>query len=167
MKLTIEHLAAYLPYEVKCQYTGIINSKELSAQKKQLRSDDFFAVNFKPINEVYGLKIAPLKSIICYKKYWVAKCGIFTGGLKSFYCGDYLKLCLRPLSDLTKEIEHNGERFVPASKMITHGFHHEFWNEDKFDYRYLYALDYQKLLSWHFNIFKLPETLYVKYSDIE
>ena len=28
-------------------------------------------------------------------------------------------LCLRPLSDLTREIEHNGERFVPL-KIINH-----------------------------------------------
>jgi len=72
---------------------------------------------------------------------------------------DYFKPILRPLSDLTKEIEHNGEKFVPAAKMITHGFHNSFWYElEKFDYRYLYAMDLDKLLEWHFDIFSLIES---------
>lgn len=62
------------------------------------------------------------------------------------------------LSDLTKEIEVGGERFVPAGKMITHGFHHPFWYElEKFDHRYLYAMDLEKLLEWHFDVFGLIE----------
>ena len=66
------------------------------------------------------------------------------------------KPILRPLSDLTKEITHNGESFVPAGKMITHGFHNSFWYEtDKFDYRYLYSYDLDKLLEWHFDVFGL------------
>jgi hypothetical protein len=68
------------------------------------------------------------------------------------------KPILRPLSQLTQEIEHNGEKFVPAGKMITHGFHNSFWYElDKFDYRYLYAMDLEKLLEWHFDIYGLIE----------
>jgi hypothetical protein len=66
------------------------------------------------------------------------------------------KPILRPLSDLTKEIEVNGEKFVPAGKMITHGFHNSFWYEtEKFDYRYLYVMDFEKLLEWHFDVFGL------------
>jgi hypothetical protein len=68
------------------------------------------------------------------------------------------KPILRPLSQLTQEIKHNGEKFVPAGKMITHGFHNSFWYElDKFDYRYLYAMDLEKLLEWHFDIYGLLE----------
>ena len=63
------------------------------------------------------------------------------------------KPILRPLSDLTKEIEVNGEKFVPATKMITHGFHNTYWYDlEEFDYRYLYVMDLEKLLEWHFDI---------------
>ena len=34
----------------------------------------------------------------------------------------YAKPFLRPLSDLTKEIEHNGEKFVPILKLCEHSF---------------------------------------------
>ncbi len=71
---------------------------------------------------------------------------------------NHAKLILRPLSDLTKEIEVGGERFVPAGKMITHGFHNPFWYElEKFDYRHLYAMDLEKLFEWHFDVFGLIE----------
>jgi hypothetical protein len=67
-----------------------------------------------------------------------------------------IKPILRPLSDLTKEIEVNGEKFYPASKMITHGFHNPFWYEvDMFNYKYLFAYDLEKLLEWHFDVFGL------------
>ena len=67
-----------------------------------------------------------------------------------------IKPILRPLSDLTEEITHKGKTFIPAARMITHGFHNSFWYEiDKFDYRYLYAMDFEKLLEWHFDVFGL------------
>lgn len=87
------------------------------------------------------------------------------GGMWLKSCG--FKPILRPLSDLTKEIEVNDEKFVPAGKMITHGFHNQFWYDlEKFDYRYLYAMDLEKLISWHFNVFNLPENLFINYNDI-
>lgn len=69
---------------------------------------------------------------------------------------DQFKPILRPLSDLTKEIEVNGEKFVPN------------YNSD-FKYFTPYELSYfiesipnglnynqmQKLLEWHFDIFGL------------
>lgn len=65
-------------------------------------------------------------------------------------------LMLYPLSMLTQEIEHNGKKFIPASKMITHGFHNSFWYElEKFNYRYLYTMDLELLLSWHIDIYNL------------
>lgn len=79
-----------------------------------------------------------------------------------------IKPILRPLSDLTKEIEVNGEKFVPAGKMITHGFHNSFWYElDEFDYKYLYSMDLDKLLAWHFDIYGLIENnLAISYNEI-
>ncbi len=116
MKLEIKHLAPYLPYGLKCEYEGIINGKEISAQHKAFNIENDPFPNweyYEPIEEVIGLKIAPLKSIRTYKKYFLATCGIHNRGLKNFYNGIGIKPILRPLSDLTKEIEYNGEKFVP------------------------------------------------------
>lgn len=74
------------------------------------------------------------------------------------------KPILRPLSDLTKEIEHNGENFVPVQ-----------WLRDKFytlsldrqcfriieDERWINSCDYlliKYLLEWHFDVFGLIES---------
>lgn len=128
MKLTIEHLAAYLPYEVNMTRNGFVG--KLLTIKLPKETDIYDGTEFQ----------------VSCSNWW-----------ENTTDANHYKPLLRPLSDLTKEIEHNGERFFPASKMTTHGFHNDFWNEDEFDYRYLYALDYQKLLSWHFDIFGLIE----------
>lgn len=81
-------------------------------------------------------------------------------------CGvskDYYKPILRPLSDLTKEIEHNGERFVPLNKLkevdgeylIGTGEDGALWFEDSCDLG-IYEVTrcnalIQKLLEWHFD----------------
>ena len=39
------------------------------------------------------------------------------GSIEEYY-ENLLKPILRPLSDLTKEIEHNGEKFIPALELI-------------------------------------------------
>lgn len=74
-----------------------------------------------------------------------------------------VRLALRPLSDLTKEIEHNGEKFVPIE-----------WLEDKYytldlhkecksifeDSRWLTTCSWlliQHLQNWHFDVFGLIE----------
>jgi len=73
---------------------------------------------------------------------------------------------LRPLSDLTKEIEINGEKFVPKDK-----FDHEmsFYSDsvvlEMRDYKRINLLDHplkilNKLFEWHFDVFGLiPEGL--------
>ncbi len=63
------------------------------------------------------------------------------------------KPILRPLSDLTKEIEHNGEKFVPTKAL-------SMW-----DLQGITVLDiphipvnlYELLLKWHFDVFGLIE----------
>lgn len=72
------------------------------------------------------------------------------------------KLVLRPLSDLTKEIFHNGERFIPRQYFESSGgtFTEYQIFFDKFDKKQLTSLSYnvvQKLLSWHFDVFNLIE----------
>ena len=113
--LTLEQLAPYLPYGLKCQYEGILNGREISKQRKEYHKENEPFANWEhytPIEQIKGLKIAPLKTIRVYKKYWVATCSVYNHGQKVFYNGFGIKPILRNLSDLTKEIEHNGERFV-------------------------------------------------------
>jgi|SRR5690606_14837265 len=70
------------------------------------------------------------------------------------------KPLLRPLSDLTKEIEHNGERFVPIVKLLqeycfdTNQMTEQEINEYaesmiEIDMSYMTA---QMLMEWHFDI---------------
>lgn len=67
----------------------------------------------------------------------------------------YDKLILRPLSDLTKEVEHNGERFVPNDKLL------EFYGEEIDNYSLPLKLNsyilIQQLFEWHFDVFGLIE----------
>lgn len=67
------------------------------------------------------------------------------------------RMCLRPLSDLTREITHNGETFVPMEKLM---------KEHPVAYGYYASLDscqsdslpysiMRDLLSWHFDLFDL------------
>lgn len=75
---------------------------------------------------------------------------------------------LRPLSDLAKEIEVNGEKFVPIDKILREiGFNYtlECRNQDKSwilndGYRALGEMPHnkiQKLYEWHFDIHGLIE----------
>lgn len=79
---------------------------------------------------------------------------LYYNGLKPYFFKEF-KPILRPLSDLTKEIEVNGERFVPFKWLG--------WNncldlrdiiEDK-DFQNISFEDAQKLFSLHFDIFNL------------
>lgn len=69
-----------------------------------------------------------------------------------------IKPILRPLSDLTKEITHNGETFVPVEKLGINLFDKEtkYFILDG----YFNAIPYwviQKLYEWHFDIHGLIE----------
>ncbi len=165
MKLEIKHILPYLPHKLMVQYEGIINGKELTKHKKlEPKLEGVFDVIdewnewfSKQPREEMGLKISTIKGVVFNKHYTSIRVGRSFGYSKQVFCSN-IKPILRPLSDLTKEITHNGQTFVPSAKMITHGFHHSFWYEiDKFDYRYLYSYDLDKLIEWHFDVFKLIE----------
>lgn len=79
-----------------------------------------------------------------------------------------IKLLLRPLSDLTKEIEHNGNKFVPIDILgedfgeielnrtnENRSFYVDFESYKRFDDFYMI---YNKLFEWHFDVFGLIET---------
>lgn len=142
-KLTLEHLAPYLPYNCK--------------------------VRFEKDVEI------PYKNQPLQKKGNIIKLDCFLLLIKN---ADF-KLILRPLSDLTKEIEHNGERFVPAKEImkiigyddnyINGSIYLEndavwcesnlFENDFIFGYHSNTILNWicKKLISWHFDINNLIE----------
>jgi hypothetical protein len=67
---------------------------------------------------------------------------------------DNIKPILHPLSDLTKEIEHKGEKFVPKLKLLYLGYRELTYNFQ------LYVLEFgliQHLVKWHFDIAGLIE----------
>lgn len=73
---------------------------------------------------------------------------------------DVDKPILRPLSDLTKEIEHNGEKFVPIDNFIYKTSVEYFAEFPEQKHNLIHGLKYadvQLLLEWHFDIFGLIE----------
>lgn len=87
-----------------------------------------------------------------------------------------VKLILRPLSDLTKSITHNGETFVPIEKLkdyynsLPDSFVEKLlfveWDgqftlfgleEDPLEVAMPYSM-YQKVFEWHFDVFGLIES---------
>ena len=80
---------------------------------------------------------------------------------------DGFKMHLRPMSDLTKEITHNGETFVPARVLWSveikeeeafdvYGTIPEYWKSNcEIKLKHLSYGDVQKLISWHFDVFDL------------
>jgi hypothetical protein len=68
-----------------------------------------------------------------------------------------IKPILRPLSDLTKEIEVNGEKFVPIERLNTDkDLDYDVDNVDYISLGFVIK-DYNKLLEWHFDIYGLIE----------
>ena len=70
------------------------------------------------------------------------------------------KPILRPLSDLTKEIEHNGEKFVPIDELNNIGDaecdrYNDYFNEENIsDVNWLLEpfIIFQKLIEWKFDL---------------
>jgi hypothetical protein len=95
-ELTIEHWAAYLPYGIKAKISRI----------GHFNLDAEFPFP-------YSNEIGTVKAI------WVQDNkvgGVLTMGNGRSFDFDELEeitVCVRPLSQLTEVIEHNGERFVP------------------------------------------------------
>ena len=173
-QLTIKHLAAYFPYGLKI-----------------LRPDN------KTILEMVGIIGS---SIVFHEE----------SGDTFGFIGKHNKPILRPLSDLTKEIEVNGEKFVPIIYLakiqypnvdfqiienecvgrLNCGVVLEFYIEDEipfykefhnnifgqtkgndFDDMFLANIKpseiREKLLEWHFNVFNLPENVFVDINTLE
>ena len=97
-KIKIEYLASYLPHKVSCSY------KVYSDEEKRLVAT-LTGINTDGIETTYKRK----------RKGCVGDIISFEGN--NNICDLDFKLILRNLSDLTKEIEHNGEKFVPIIRL--------------------------------------------------
>jgi hypothetical protein len=179
MKLELKHIAPYLPYELKVQYKGIINTKELSDYKKlEPKNVELFSSEYSKYwdnipKQIEGLKISEIKQIKFFKKYITFHLGIRHGHLKTCFLGD-IKPILRPLSDLTKEIEVNGEKFVPYKEIIGDEYSNYLLkiskiNPNKFDVLSYMSVDvYYFLIQFHFDVFGLiPQGLAIDINTLK
>lgn len=163
MKLEMKHLLSYVPYDIDIIYQGVTNTREFSDwRKKEPKNLDIFDSEYADWSNseperMLGEKKSKLKGIKFFNKYYTIRVG------RSFDYGkneslDTIKLILRPLSDLTKEITHNGETFVPYEKLnLCYSDVCNFLNEDLWIGQWW---DYEKvckLLEWHFDTFGLIE----------
>ena len=117
-------LCARLMDGVKVQYEGILNGKERSKAYSEWkkRNEGKYILDSDECDlpdEIVGVKNAPLRRVIQYRKHWLAEAGIKQ--YKKFYNGIGLKPILFPTSALTKEIQlanyNNGEPFVPVEEI--------------------------------------------------
>lgn len=150
--LTIEHLSAYFPYGLK-------------AEMMDYKSDYVG----KKYDEIIGVHQWDKNG-----QYWSV---LTVGGSKPNI--DRIKPLLRPLSDLIKEIDHKGEKFVPIDelrkmsdvpysesfrfeddgfKFTTEVMHSEYGTHQWIDYDFnsnnQYEM-YSRLFEWHFDVFGL------------
>lgn len=81
-------------------------------------------------------------------------------GSHAVICKSLVKMLLRPLSYLTKEIEHNGIKFIPINELKHfYGFDY-MWSyvcckQGDFNPGAVCLASINKLLEWHFDIFGL------------
>lgn len=139
MKLELKHLTPYLPYRL----TGM-------TQKRLLVVEGINYKNELPIiwSEIEG-NFKGIAQLPVYNKE-------FPNGSAGF------KPILRPLSDLTKEVEIDNKKFIPKD-YIEKSFNERFkpvlwdtWFEDIEEYRYSWPYGLIILLfQWHFDVFGL------------
>lgn len=128
MNLELKHLAAYLPYGITVY--GSSELWKLFGIDKVVNGEIFVNlenVNGNPTANYY-------RSASMYEH----------------------SLVLRPLSDLTKEIEMNGERFVPIKKISIYG-DNKAYLEEAILTGLVEVIVFNMLLSWHFDVFGLIE----------
>lgn len=89
-KLELKHIVGYLPYGLQIE---ILNYKQ-----------DHVGIQYSEVNGYYFI--------------WDCLHLKYKGGATGKNPSEF-KLILRPLSDLIKEIEHNGETFVPIERIFS------------------------------------------------
>lgn len=119
-KLTLEHIAPYLPYRLKVQYEGITNGKEIKDYdcefKRECENDLFYDTreDYKPPQKVIGSKIGFIKKVCTYLHHVTYHIGI--KGLQTHYSTEKFKPILRPM-DLTKPIIVDGKEIIPILEL--------------------------------------------------
>lgn len=78
---------------------------------------------------------------------------------------------LRPLSDLTKEIEHNGEKFVPVLK-ISEMYGIDIMTDDTSSLIMPITMEpyvaFRQLIEWHFDVFNMiPRKLAININKLK
>jgi len=131
MKLELKNSAPYLPYKLKI----FVESDGF------LQNDETFEVNAITQNGVN----------VTTKRF----------PFNTDYSFDEFKLILRPLSDLNKEIEVNGQKFIPINWVENQYPNLDLHNQCKFlldDESWINQCEYlliQHLFEWHFDISNL------------
>jgi hypothetical protein len=141
MKLELKHLAPYLPYGLKC--------KAFCEKQGELTKN----YSSKKMTSLYAEK----DGSVCIF--------ISTTGYNSVRHN--VKPVLRPLSDLTKEIEIDGEKIITiefleniACDLLDAASFYPIENEyrlSKINWLHESFLIVQKLIEWHFDVFGLIE----------
>jgi hypothetical protein len=129
MNLKLKHLTPYLPYGLECHLMGEVEDEDAEPSVPKV---------FKIVGA----------SIDWAEVQW----GKTT--TQEWYYEELFPL-LRPMSDLTIEIEHEGERFVPYEKLkipFDMAAHIEDYNYDNLPYRAI-----SQMVEWHFDVFGLIE----------
>ncbi len=153
-KLEFKHIAPYLPYGLEVKTEYYDMIVDIKGVE-----DDYFRVGTN----------------------YSDKGGEFD--LLSMNSGDS-KIILRPLSDLTEEIEHNGEKFVPLNLLDSDHYPTDYfdrpnqwlyeyiegWAISKDPSHHLQFLPYglvQQLIEWKFNVFNLPTELFIDVNSLD
>lgn len=158
--LTTVFLAPYLPYDIKCQIEHdciMINEIATGIDTRMEYPNQYIL-----FGNIEGWKF------IGDKKVLLSSC----------------KPILRPLSDLTKEIEHKGNKFIPLdilnNMLFTKHSKLEYYDSDYCEGAILFTTNIsgfnllsmnekiQKLYEWHFDVNKLIEKgLAISIHDVE
>lgn len=134
-QLELKHIAPYFPYGLEVQYIG-----DMTDDNKRVDGD------YIKIGEI--AKIGSVDFRYSNPVYWMDfERGLF--GVNS----NVFKPILRPLSDLTKEIEYNGEKFIPCEQ-FSYDMECMLRLGDVDTGCQPYSL-IQKLIEWNFDIFGL------------
>lgn len=140
--MKLEHIAPYLPYRLK--WVSFSNYEDIKPIVSEM--DIISSIHFQE-KGVYLQ--TPIDGDFHY----------------STWTYNDFKPILRPLSDLTKEITHNGETFVPLSKLDSeYQLTDEWWLDQPIEWPYFL---FNIMVSWHFDVFDLRaknECIY--YSEI-
>ncbi len=144
-KITIEELKMFVGTDLKIEYAGVDPKHE---------GDGCFLTNKATVKKIGGLKVVKFTKENIY-----LGIGKSIMNYKSFVGTSQIIPIVRPLFQLTEEITHNGEQFIPAQVLLSHikdpSFRYSATESLIWDYKngavsMQFALE---LASWHFDLF--------------